>query len=177
MLRFCLPVALAALLLSGQAHAADFVAVPPLKARVTDLTGSLNAEQQADLERTLREFESQKGSQIAVLILPSTKPEEIEQYGIRVAEQWKLGRKKIDDGLILIVAKDDHRVRIEVGYGLEGLLNDLQTANIRTQIMNPAFKNGDYAGSCMPFGWMVSTFRNSRSEVNDLPVIVSVLDT
>ena len=91
------------------------VAVPPLTARVTDLTGTLTREQQAGLERMLQEFESRKGSQLAVLLVPTTAPEAIEQFSLRVAEQWKVGRKKIDDGAILVVAKDDRTLRIEVG--------------------------------------------------------------
>ncbi|HUL18318.1 MAG TPA: TPM domain-containing protein, partial [Steroidobacteraceae bacterium] len=102
-------------------------AIPKLSARVTDLTGTLTAEQQNALEQKLAAFEAAKGAQLAVLIVPSTQPEEIEQYSIRVVEQWKLGRgtvngKRVDDGALLIVAKDDHRIRIEVGYGLEGVL-------------------------------------------------------
>jgi len=93
----------------------DFVPVPALKARVTDLTHTLTPDQTAQLEQKLAAFESRKGSQIVVLIVPTTKPEEIEQYSIRVAEQWKVGRKGVDDGAILLVAKDDRALRIEVG--------------------------------------------------------------
>jgi uncharacterized protein len=93
------------------------VPVPPVKARVTDLTGTLSAEQKGELESRIAAYEARRGSQIAVLMLPTTKPEEIEQYSIRVAEAWKIGRKGVDDGLILVVAKDDRRLRIEVGYG------------------------------------------------------------
>jgi uncharacterized protein len=105
---------LALLLAASFAVAAD-VAVPPLSARATDLTGTLSADQLQTLEQTLAAFETRKGSQIVVLIVPSTAPETIEQYGIRVADQWKVGRKGIDDGAILLVAKNDHRLRIEVG--------------------------------------------------------------
>ena len=121
------------------------VAIPPV-ARVTDLTGTLSAEQQASLERTLADFEASKGSQIAVLMLPSTKPEEIEQYSIRVADAWKLGRKGVDDGLILIVARDDHRVRIEVGTGLEGAVTDLSSNRIIEEYLRPSFRAGDFYG-------------------------------
>ena len=92
--------------------------IPPLSARVTDLTGTLTAQQQSALEQKLAAFESAKGSQLAVLIVPTTEPEEIEPYSIRVVEQWKLGRSKVDDGALLLVAKNDRRVRIEVGRGL-----------------------------------------------------------
>ena len=98
------------------AHAADgLVPVPPLQARLTDLTGTLTAQQQSGLEQTLRTFETRKGTQIAVLIVATTKPEEIEQYALRVVEQWKLGRRQVDDGALLLVAKDERAVRIEVG--------------------------------------------------------------
>jgi uncharacterized protein len=94
------------------------VAVPPLTSRVIDLTGTLSGEAVNRIETKLAAFEATKGSQIAVLIVPTTQPEEIEQYSIRVADAWKLGRKGVDDGAILLVAKNDRRVRIEVGRGL-----------------------------------------------------------
>jgi uncharacterized protein len=122
------------------------VAVPPLVARVTDLTGTLSGGAVSRIETKLADFEAKKGSQIAVLIVPSTQPEEIEQYGIRVAEKWKLGRKGVDDGAILLIAKDDRRVRIEVGYGLEGALPDVTAKRIVEDTITPHFKLGDYDG-------------------------------
>lgn len=122
------------------------VAVPPLTARVTDQTATLTPDQVQGLEQTLRAFEARKGSQIAVLIVPTTQPETIEQYGIRVADQWKLGRKGIDDAAILIVAKNDRTLRIEVGYGLEGALNDATSKRIISEIIVPQFRQGDFAG-------------------------------
>ena len=122
------------------------VAVPPLTARITDLTGTLTAQQKTTLEQTLQAFEAKKGTQIAVLLLPTTEPETIEQYALRVAEQWKLGRKKVDDGALLIVAKDDRSMRIEVGYGLEGALNDATSKRIIAEIITPRFKEGDLYG-------------------------------
>jgi uncharacterized protein len=122
------------------------VAIPPLTARVTDQTATLTREQQAGLERMLQEFEARKGTQLAVLIVPSTRPEAIEQYALRVAEQWKIGRKKIDDGAILVVAKDDRALRIEVGYGLEGVLNDATASRIIREIIAPRFREGDFYG-------------------------------
>src|SRR5437867_13428937 len=104
----------AGVLLAGLASARAEVAVPPLKARVTDLTRTLSGTQQQDLERRLREFESRKGSQVAVLMLPTTAPETIEEYSIRVAEAWKIGRARVDDGVILVVAKNDRKLRVEV---------------------------------------------------------------
>lgn len=121
-------------------------AVPPLTARVTDLTGTLTREQQAGLERMLQEFEARKGAQLAVLLVPTAKPEEIEQYALRVGEQWKLGRKKVDDAAILVVAKDDRTLRIEVGYGLEGALNDATAARIIREVIVPRFREGDFYG-------------------------------
>lgn len=122
------------------------VAVPPLTGRVTDQTATLTAEQKAALEQTLQAFEVRKGSQLAVLIVPTSAPETIEQYAMRVAEQWKLGRKKVDDGAILVVAKNDRALRIEVGYGLEGVLNDAASKRIVSEIITPRFKQEDFYG-------------------------------
>ena len=121
-------VFLLALLLTGAVQAE--VAVPPLAHRVTDLTATLDAGQIQTLEARLTAFEAKKGAQFAVLIVPTTEPETIEQYGMRVAEAWKLGRKGVDDGALLLVAKDDRALRIEVGYGLEGALNDATAKRI-----------------------------------------------
>jgi len=121
--------------------------VPPLKSRVTDLTATLSSAQQAALEQTLAAFEARKGSQIAVLLVPTTQPETVEQYAVRVEEAWKLGRKGIDDGVLLLVAKNDRKLRIEVGYGLEGALNDATAKRIIEEDITPHFKQGDlYAG-------------------------------
>jgi uncharacterized protein len=122
------------------------VPVPPLQHRVTDLTATLTADQAATLEQSLSEFEARKGAQIAVLIVPTTAPEEIEQYSIRVVDQWKLGRKGVDDGVLLLVAKGDHRVRIEVGYGLEGVLPDASANRIVEEDIVPRFRSGDFYG-------------------------------
>lgn len=128
------------------AFAADVVAIPPLQARVTDLTATLSAEQRNALEATLQNFERERGSQVGIVLLPSTQPETIEQFGIRLAESWKLGRKNTDDGVIVIVAKNDRRVRLEVGYGLEGALNDATAKRIVSETITPHFKSGDYYG-------------------------------
>ena len=121
------------------------VAVPPV-ARVTDLTGTLSAAQQAALSEKLAAFEARKGSQIAVLLVPTTAPEDIAGFSIRVVDQWKLGRKGIDDGLIVIIAKDDRRMRIEVGRGLEGVVTDLTTSRVREEYLQPGFRAGDFYG-------------------------------
>ncbi|AJG24633.1 TPM domain-containing protein [Cupriavidus basilensis] len=122
------------------------VAVPPLTARVTDMTGTLTREQQASLDQTLQAFEAKKGAQVAILIVPTTQPETIEQYSLRVVEQWKLGRKRVDDGALLIIAKDDRTLRIEVGYGLEGVLTDAASKRIISEDIVPRFKQRDFYG-------------------------------
>jgi len=130
----------------ASADVAGEVAVPPLTSRVTDLTGTLSGGAVARIEAKLKDFEAKKGSQVAVLIVPTTQPEEIEQYGIRVEDTWKLGRKGVDDGVYLIVAKNDRRVRIEVSYGLEGALPDAVANRIITETITPHFKQGDFDG-------------------------------
>lgn len=122
------------------------VAVPPLTGHVIDQTGTLTAQHKAALEQMLTAFEARKGSQLAVLMIASSAPEEVEQYALRVAEQWKLGRKKIDDGAILVVAKNDRAMRIEVGYGLEGALTDLTSKRIISETILPRFKAQDFYG-------------------------------
>jgi uncharacterized protein len=128
------------------AIAAAQIPVPPLSGRVTDQTATLSTEQKTSLEQTLAAFEVRKGTQIAVLMVPTTRPEEIEQFALRVVEQWKIGRKKVDDGALLLIAKDDRALRIEVGYGLEGALNDATAKRIVSEVMTPLLKQGDYFG-------------------------------
>jgi uncharacterized protein len=145
MRRACAAFGVLALLLLTLVVRAQIV-VPPLVGHVTDQTGTLSAQQQSTLEQTLVAFEARKGTQLAVLILPSTAPEAIEPFALRVAEQWKLGRKQVDDGAILVVAKDDRTLRIEVGYGLEGSLSDITSKRIIEETILPRFKQGDYYG-------------------------------
>lgn len=121
------------------------VPVPALQTRVTDLTGSLDAARRAAMEERLKQFEAAKGSQIAVLIVPTTQPESVEQYALRVAEAWKLGRKGVDDGILLLVAQQDRTVRIEVGYGLEGAVTDIAAMRIIQEELVPRFRQGDFA--------------------------------
>ena len=123
---------------------AELVAIPPLQTRVTDLTQTLSVDQKNQLEAKLTAFEQQKGSQIAVLLVPTTQPEDIAQYSIRAVDAWKLGRAKQDDGILIVVAKNDHKMRIEVGYGLEGAIPDLTAKRIISEIMAPEFKRGDF---------------------------------
>lgn len=122
------------------------ISLPELTTQVIDLTGTLSAQTKSQITQTLIEFENKKGSQIAVLMLPTTVPESIEEFSIRLAEKWKLGRKKIDDGLILIVAKDDRKVRLEVGYALEGDIPDAVAKRIISETILPYFKQGDFDG-------------------------------
>jgi uncharacterized protein len=148
-----LPARLAAWLLSllllvgaGIAGADEQQAIPRLAARVTDLTSTLAAGQRERIDAKLAAFEHAKGSQIAVLIVPTVQPESIEQYALRVVESWKLGRRGIDDGALLLVAKNDRKLRIEVGYGLEGALNDATAKRIISETISPRFKKGDFYG-------------------------------
>jgi uncharacterized protein len=134
------------LLLLATSLARAEVAVPELRARVTDLTQTLSSDQRQQLEQRLAALEQAKGSQLAILILPTTQPETIEQFSIRVVEQWKLGRKGVDDGVLLLVAKDDRAVRIEVGYGLEGAIPDAIANRVIDEFIIPAFKQGDFYG-------------------------------
>jgi uncharacterized protein len=122
------------------------VPVPRLEARVTDLTGTIGGAALTALEDRLTAFESRTGSQIAVLIVPTTEPEAIEQYALRVGEAWKLGRGDVDDGALLLVALEDRNVRIEVGYGLEGALTDLASRRIISESILPNFRSGDIPG-------------------------------
>ncbi|HKU07948.1 MAG TPA: YgcG family protein [Bradyrhizobium sp.] len=137
---------LLALLLSWVLPAFALVAVPQLTGRVVDKTGTLSSGDIAQLTQTLADLERRKGSQIAVLIVPTTDGEAMEQFSLRVAEAWKIGRKKVDDGALLVVAKNDRRLRIEVGYGLEGALTDVTTKRIIDEVITPKFRTGNFAG-------------------------------
>lgn len=118
--------------------------IPALTAPVTDLTNTLSSQEQAALSNKLSQFFEQKGSQIAVLIVPTTQPEVIEQFSIRVVEDWQLGREKIDDGVLLLIATQDRKMRIEVGYGLEGAIPDLIAKRIIRNTLSPHFKQGQF---------------------------------
>lgn len=139
-------VLLAAVLHFAAPPAGADVPVPQLRARVTDLTATLSQEQRAALEQKLAALEARKGSQVAVLLVPTTQPETVEQYAIRVFEQWKLGRKGMDDGVLLLVAKNDRRLRIEVGYGLEGAIPDAIAKRVIDEDIVPLFKQGNFYG-------------------------------
>ncbi|HWS76573.1 MAG TPA: TPM domain-containing protein [Quisquiliibacterium sp.] len=152
LLRLLTALALLSLLLAfGAARAQSLQPVPALSARVTDLTGTLDAAQRSALDARLAAIEQSKGAQVVVLMVPSTQPETIEEYGIRVAEAWKIGRgtvdgTKVDDGVILLVAKGDRKVRIEVGYGLEGAIPDAYARRIIADAITPRFRDGDFFG-------------------------------
>ena len=137
---------LLALLLGWVFPALADVAVPPLVGRVVDRTGTLSSTDVDSLNQAIRAFESRKGSQVAVLVVPTTDGESIEQFSLRVAEAWKIGRKKIDDGVLLVIAKNDRKLRIEVGYGLEGALTDVTSKRIIDEIITPRFRNSDFGG-------------------------------
>ncbi len=119
--------------------------VPPLAARVTDLTRTLTAGEQQALEAKLADWEARTGNQLVVLMVPTTQPEPIEAYSIRVAEAWKIGRKGNDNGAVFLVAKDDRKLRIEVGYGLEGVLTDVTSHRIIAENVAPLFREGKFA--------------------------------
>ena len=144
--RFGAPLGLALVLGCAAASAQPLQPVPPLAARVTDLTGTLAPAERNALEAKLARFEAKKGAQLAVLIVPTTEPEAIEQYSIRVVEAWRLGREASDDGVLLLVAKNDRKLRIEVGRGLEGALTDLASNRIIDETIVPLFRAGDFAG-------------------------------
>ena len=122
------------------------VEVPALHAHVTDLTGTLSAEQTQALETRLATLEQRKGSQFLILMLPSTQPQTIEEFSLAVAEKNRIGRGKVDDGLLLLVAKDDRKARIEVGYGLEGAIPDAVASRVIREYLAPHFRQNDYAG-------------------------------
>jgi uncharacterized membrane protein YgcG len=145
----CLRAVLLALVWLGVAMGAALAqtaSVPVLSARITDVTGTLDAAAVARIEAPLAALEASKGSQIAVLIVASTAPESIEAYAVRAFEQWKLGRAGVDDGVLLVVAKDDRTVRIEVGYGLEGAIPDVAAYRVIQEYLVPRFREGDFAG-------------------------------
>jgi uncharacterized protein len=146
MLRRWAMLAVALLLPCVMLHADDQPAAPTLSRHVTDLTGTLSAQQIDQLDAQLVALEKRKGAQLVVLMIGSTAPEDIEDYSLRVAEANKLGRKGVDDGVLLFIAKDDRQVRIEVGYGLEGSIPDAAAARIIREYLAPKFRNHDYFG-------------------------------
>lgn len=143
---FWLACALAAALPAAWAQPMPEAAIPALDAAVVDTTGTLDAATRQRLEAQARALQQRKGSQLQVLVVPSTQPESIEQYALRVFEAWRLGRGGVDDGVLLVVAKDDRAVRIETGYGLEGAIPDAVANRVIQEYLVPKFRAGDYAG-------------------------------
>jgi uncharacterized protein len=140
-----LPVLLSAMLGGGVVWAQDIQPIPPLSDRVMDQTQTLDAGQKQALIQQLAGIEAQYGSQVVVLMLPSTQPEDIAAFAQRVADAWKIGRRGVGDGLLIVVAKDDHKVRIEVAKTLEGAIPDLMAKRVINERIKPAFKAGNYA--------------------------------
>lgn len=134
------------LLVSGLLHAQELAPIPPLDSPVVDTTGTLDEATRQRLEAQARALQQRKGSQLQVLVVPTTQPEDIAQYAVRVYDQWRLGREEVDDGVLLVVARDDRRVRIEVGYGLEGAIPDATSARVIQEYLVPRFRQGDYGG-------------------------------
>jgi uncharacterized protein len=133
-----------ALLLASLLIRAEDKSIPPLSGRVVDETATLSAEQKRALEAKLQAFEQRKGTQVALLITGTTFPEPIESYSIRVADAWKIGRKGVDDGLLVVVAKSDRAMRLEVGYGLEGAIPDATARRLIDEVFVPYFREGNY---------------------------------
>ncbi len=132
--------------LAGAAWAQGLLPVPALTARMIDQTQTLAESERADLEAKLAAFEQRKGSQVVVLMVPTTAPEDIASYANRVGNAWKIGRKEVGDGILVIVAKNDRKMRIEVAKALEGAVPDLAAIRIIDEEMKPRFRNNDFAG-------------------------------
>ncbi|UHQ24259.1 TPM domain-containing protein [Lysobacter sp. 5GHs7-4] len=137
---------LALWLVCALAQAQTLAPIPALDSPVIDTTGTLDAASRQSLEAQAIALQQRKGSQLQVLVVPTTQPEDIAQYAVRAFEQWKIGRKGVDDGVLLVVAKEDRRVRIEVGYGLEGAIPDATASRVIQEYLVPHFRSGDYAG-------------------------------
>jgi uncharacterized protein len=143
---FLVVVLLSTYLLLIQASTVSAIDVPPLRGRVNDYAGVMSQDQVRSLEARLAQFEQETGHQVAVLTIPTLDGEDIEGFSIRVAESWKIGKKGFDNGVILVVAVKDRRLRLEVGYGLEGILPDAIAKQITSEYIVPRFRSQDYAG-------------------------------
>jgi uncharacterized protein len=128
------------------AQAQGLLPVPALDARVIDQTGTLSEAQRQALDAKLKAFEQKKGSQIVVLMVATTQPEDIASFANRVGNAWKIGRKQVGDGILVVVAKNDRKMRIEVAKTLEGAVPDLAAAHIIDEVMKPRFRQNDFAG-------------------------------
>jgi len=135
------------LFVAGQINISIALEVPPLRGRVNDLASMLPADRAQQLEERLAAFERETGHQIAVLTIPSLEGDSLEDFSIRVAEAWKVGQRRFDNGAILLVAQKERKIRIEVGYGLEGILPDAVASRIIREEIAPRFRTGDYVGA------------------------------
>ncbi len=142
----CLMLVCALVLSLSFAMAQQPASIPALSSPVIDTTGTLDAEAIARLEQQALALQQRKGSQLQILMVPSTQPEDIAAYAQRAFDQWALGRDKVDDGVLVVVAKDDRKVRIHTGYGLEGAIPDITAGRVIQEYMVPKFRSGDYAG-------------------------------
>ncbi|MDO5505540.1 MAG: YgcG family protein [Pseudoxanthomonas suwonensis] len=178
--RRCLLATLLLLLSAAVFAQARQVPVPMLDSPVIDTTGTLDTATRARLEQRALALQQRKGSQLQVLMIPTTGDEPIEDYAIRAFEQFRLGRDKVDDGVLLVVAKDDRKVRIEVGYGLEGAIPDITAGRVIAEYMAPHFRQGDFGGGLLaateqleklvdgePLPEPLANVRSSRSNVFD----------
>ena len=162
----------------------DVQPVPALTAPVTDLADLLPAPDEARLNARLSAFAQEKGSQVAVLIVATTQPEDIFSYSFRVAEAWQLGRKGIDDGVLLVVAAQDRKTHLQVGYGLEGAIPDARAKQILQDIIRPHFKTRDFSGGVIAGAEAVITLingealpapsRQDRSESRQNPMVIAI---
>lgn len=149
MISACRALLLTVWLLLGvamQAHAQSSAVIPPLTSPVVDTTGTLSRDETAQLQQQALALQQRKGSQLQILIVRTTRPEDIETYAQRVFDQWKLGREGVDDGVLLLVAKEDRQVRIQPGYGLEGAIPDVIAGRVIQEYLVPKFRTGDFAG-------------------------------
>jgi uncharacterized protein len=140
------PLGLGLLLIASLFAVALALQVPPLRGRVNDYASMIPPDKTQQLEERLARFETETGHQVAVLTIPSLEGDSIEDFGIRVAEAWKIGQKGFDNGAILLIAQKDRKLRIEVGYGLEGVLPDAIANRIISEVIVPRFRENDYAG-------------------------------
>lgn len=149
-------LALCLLLPTGTGFAQALAPIPAMDAPVVDTTGTLDADTRAGLDAQARALQQRKGSQLQILMVASTQPEDMDSYAVRAFDQFKLGRQGVSDGVLLVVAKDDRRVRIEVGYGLEGAITDAQSGRIIQEYITPKFREGDYAGGLIEASAMLA---------------------
>ncbi|WP_137175048.1 YgcG family protein [Massilia sp. HP4] len=154
-------------LVAGAPAFAQLQPVPKLATRVTDQAGMLDAAQRQRLEAVLADYEAKTGSQIAVLLVKSTEPEAIEQYSIRVTDAWQLGRKGVDDGVLLVVARDNpsalRRLRIEAGRGVQGVLTDAQSKRILQDVIAPHFRQEHYYEGLVAGVGAIATLLNQEA--------------